>query len=237
MGPLISVIIPTYQHAQSLPACIDAVLGQSYTNIEIIVVDDGSTDNTAEIVKPYLDRIHYVYQENSGSNPARNRGHQDAKGEYLIFCDADVVMKPQMIERMYEALQKNPGASYAYSGFWFGWKHFHGQVFDARRLRQLNFVHTTSLVRAADFPGFDNAIKRLQDWDVWLTMLAAGKGGVLVPETLFKVGIQGASRIGSSWLPSFVYRIPWSRLAWKPRRVAKYEAAREVIRKKHRLGM
>lgn len=236
MKPFISVVIPTYQHAQSLPACLDAVLAQSYPNIEVIIVDDGSTDNTAEVVKPYLDRVRYVHQENAGSNPARNRGRREAKGEYLIFCDADVIMKPQMIERMYQALQDNVNASYAYSGFWFGWKHFRGQAFDADRLRQLNFVHTTSLIRTADFPGFDDAIKRLQDWDVWLTMLKAGKTGVLVPETLFKVGIHGASRIGSSWLPSFVYRIPWRRLAWRPRRVAKYEAAREIIRQKHHLG-
>ena len=199
------------------------------------MVDDGSTDGTEAVLKNYRDRVKVIYQNNAGANPARNRGLAEAEGEFLIFCDADVIMKPQMIEKMHRALMNNPATSYAYSGFWFGWKHFPGQIFNADRLRRMNYIHTTSLVRAADFPGFDNTIKRLQDWDVWLTMLERGKVGVLVPETLFKVGIHGASRIGSSWLPSFVYKIPWTKLAWKPTRVAKYEAAKRIIQEKHGL--
>lgn len=235
MNPLISVIIPTYQHATSLPGCLESLFAQTYRPIEIIVVDDGSTDNTQDVLARYAERITIVKQENEGANPARNRGLKEAKGEYVIFCDADVKMTPKMLEKMFEALQRHPEASYAYSGFWFGWKHFKGVVFDANQLRKLNFVHTSSLVRRADFPGFDEHIRRLQDWDVWLTMLEQGKTGVLVPETLFSVSIDGASRIGSSWLPAFVYRLPWQRLAWKPRRVQKYEEAREIIKRKHRL--
>lgn len=236
MQPLISVVIPTYQHARSLERCLDSVLAQSYQPLEIIVVDDGSTDNTPAVLDKYRNRITAIRQDNAGSNPARNRGLAEAKGEFVIFCDADVTMTPKMLEAMYNALQRHPEASYAYSGFWFGWKHFIGVPFSADELRKLNFVHTSSLVRRADFPGFDNAVRRLQDWDVWLTMLEQGKTGVLVPETLFQVGIDGASRIGSSWLPSFVYRFPWSGLGWKPRRVQKYEEAREIIKQKHHLA-
>lgn len=236
MKPLISVVIPTYQHAASLPKCLASVFAQTYQPLEIIVVDDGSTDNTQEVLASYADRIVSIRQDNAGSNPARNRGLREAKGEYVIFCDADVTMSPNMLETMFEALAKHPEASYAYSGFWFGWKHFKGIVFEADELRRLNFVHTSSLVRRADFPGFDDGIRRLQDWDVWLTMLEKGKVGVLVPETLFNVGIDGASRIGSSWLPAFVYRLPWQKLGWKPQRVQKYEAAREVIKQKHHLA-
>jgi glycosyltransferase involved in cell wall biosynthesis len=235
MNPLISVVVPTYQHAASLPKCLDSILAQTYQPLEIIVVDDGSTDNTQEVLATYKDRIISIKQDNAGSNPARNRGFQEATGEYIIFCDADVTMAPKMLETLYAALQRHPEASYAYSGFWFGWKHFKGTPFDANKLRQLNFVHTSCLVRRQDFPGFDNAIKRLQDWDVWLTMLEQGKTGILVPETLFSVGIDGASRIGSSWLPAFVYRLPWHKLGWKPKRVQKYEAARAVIKAKHHL--
>jgi len=235
MKPLISVIIPTYQHADSLPACLESVFAQAYQPIEVIVVDDGSTDNTQEVLADYQDRIVSIKQANAGSNPARNRGLKEAKGEYVIFCDADVTMSPKMLETMFNALEQHPYASYAYSGFWFGWKHFKGVAFSADELKRLNFVHTSSLVRKADFPGFDEQIRRLQDWDVWLTMLEHGKVGVLVPETLFSVGIDGASRIGSSWLPAFVYRLPWSRLGWKPRRVQKYEDARKIILQKHKL--
>lgn len=235
MNPLISVVIPTYQHATSLPKCLASIFAQTYQPLEIIVVDDGSTDDTQEVLASYTDRITIVKQANAGSNPARNRGLQEAKGELVIFCDADVTMSPKMLETMHQALVAHPEASYAYSGFWFGWKLFKGVAFKVDELRRLNFVHTSSLVRRADFPGFDNDIKRLQDWDVWLTMLEQGKVGVLVPETLFAVGIDGASRIGSSWLPAIVYRLPWNKLGWKPRRVQKYEAAREVIKQKHKL--
>lgn len=235
MNPLISVIIATYQHAGSLPGCLDSVLAQEGVTTEIIVVDDGSTDNTVSALQPYEGKITLIRQDNRGANPARNRGRKEAKGEYVIFVDADIIMVPHMLATMLADLQAQPDASFAYSSFRFGWKHFRGVPWNVERLRRSNFAHTTSLVRRADFPGFDEQIRRFQDWDVWLTMAAAGKSGVLVPGTLFHCRIEGASRIGSSWLPSFVYRLPWSKLPWVPRRVAKYEAARDVIVKKHQL--
>ena len=235
MNQLISVVIPTYQHAGSLPKCLASIFAQTYHPLEIIVVDDGSTDNTQAVLAGYADRITIVKQSNAGANPARNRGLQEVQGDYVIFCDADVTMSPKMLETMFNALQQHPEASYAYSGFWFGWKHFKGVSFNRDQLRKLNFVHTSSLVRRADFPGFDNAVRRLQDWDVWLTMLENNKVGVLVTDTLFSVSIDGASRVGSSWLPAFVYRLPWHKFSWKPRPVQSYEAAREIIKAKHHL--
>ena len=233
--PLVSIIIPTYQHASSLPMCLDSIFDQTYQNIEIIVVDDGSTDDTLEDLSKFKDRIHIIKQENQGSNPARNRGWKVAKGDYVIFCDADVAMRPDMIEKMYQALENKVDASFAYSAFTFGWKTFHGVKFDANKLREHNYIHTTSLVRAKDFPGFDPEIKRLQDWDVWLTMLENDKTAVLVDEVLFSVDIAGASRIGSSWLPSMAYQIPWKFFRWTPERVKKYEQAHQIISSKHRL--
>ncbi len=233
--PLISVVIPTYQHASTLSLCLDSVFAQSYKNIEVIVVNDGSTDNTNKVVTPYLDRISYIEQENAGSNPARNRGFAEVTGDYVIFCDADVRMKPNMLESLLRALQDHSEASYAYSSFKFGWKTFKGITFSKERLRERNFVHTSALVRARDFPGFDNEIKRLQDWDVWLTMLSAGKVGVLVPELLFEVAVDGKSRVGSSWMPSFMYKMPWSRIGWAPKQVQKYNLARKAIELKHNL--
>jgi glycosyltransferase involved in cell wall biosynthesis len=233
--PLISVIIPSFEHAHSLPFCLASILGQTYKNVEIIVVDDGSTDGTSDVLKGYDGKITVVSQSNQGSNPARNRGLKEAKGEYVIFADADVVMKPEMLLKLKTALDNNPAVSYAYSGFTFGWKTFKGTEFSQKKLKQLNFIHTTALVRKSDFPGFDESIRRLQDWDVWLTMLEQKKIGVLVPEVLFNVRIDGASRIGSSWLPKIVYRFPWKILPWKPMRIEKYEAARKIILDKHSL--
>ena len=232
---LVSVVIPTFQHAQTLAMCLDSVLSQSYPNIEIIVVNDGSTDNTLQVLEAYQDQVKIISQENRGSNPARNRGWHEATGEFIIFCDADVQMKPEMIDRLVLALGDNPKVSYAYSAFRFGWKRFGGIEFSAKRLLERNFIHTSCLIRRADFPGFDEKIKRLQDWDVWLTMLEQGKIGVLVPDELFSVAISGASRIGSSWLPSIIYRLPWNRLPWKPQAIVRYDAAREIIKQKHQL--
>ncbi len=233
--PLISIVIPTYQHAHTILQCLDSIFVQTYSNIEIIVVNDGSTDNTEELLEQYKERITLVNQDNRGPNPARNRGFSEAKGDFIIFCDADIVMKPEMLLTLKNALDKNPEASYAYSSFKWGWKTFQGIPFDADRLKERNFVHTSALVRRVDFPGFDNEIKRLQDWDVWLTMLKAGQRGVLVPKILFSVSIDGKSRIGSSWLPSFMYKIPWRLLGFKPKAIKKYQQARLVIVRKHNL--
>ena len=236
-SPLISIVIPTYQHARAIGACIDSVLAQTYLNTEIIVVDDGSTDDTQEVLRKFGKKLTIIHQENQGGNAARNRGLAVARGEYVICADADVVMKPAMLETMLDALQKYPEASYAYSGFRFGWKHFVGVPFDADRLRRSNFVMTTSLVRRKDFPGFDPALRRFQDWDVWLTMLEQGNVGVLVPGTWFSVVIDGESRTGSSWLPSFVYALPWPMFGWMPKRIRKYQKARAVIVNKHHLPL
>ncbi|MFA6130704.1 MAG: glycosyltransferase family A protein [Patescibacteria group bacterium] len=232
---LVSIIIPTYQHADAIPACLNSIFNQTYSCIEIIIVDDGSTDRTQEVLVDYRNHATVIRQENQGSNPARNRGWREAEGEYLIFVDADIVMKPNLIEQLLQALETHADCSFAYCAFRFGWKKFRGVAFDALRLRKRNYIHTTSLVRAADFPGFDPAIRRLQDWDVWLTMVEKGKKGVLVPATLFTARIFGASRIGSSWVPSFFFSIPWKRIGWTPRLVTRYEEARKVIAAKHHL--
>lgn len=232
---LVSIIIPAYNHASALPKCLAHVFAQTYTQLEVIVVDDGSIDDIRAAAEPFLDRIKLVRQENAGANPARNRGWREATGEFLLFCDADVVMRPNMVQSMKEALDQHPEASFAYSTFRFGWKRFPGAVWDPQVLRRVNIAHTTSLVRVADFPGFDESIKRFQDWDVWLTMLEAGKRGIMISDELFVAEIHGISRIGSSWLPKVAYSIPWERLGWMPKRIAKYRAAREIIAKKHHL--
>lgn len=233
--PLISVVIPTYQHADSIVKCIDTVLAQTYERIQIIVVDDGSTDHTQEVLEKFKGRITVIRQDNRGGNAARNRGAQAVIGEYIIFVDADAELKPAMLEVFTQTLEKHPEASYAYSGFKFGWKRFGGIPFDGDRLRKVNFVMTTSLIRRADFPGFDESLKRFQDWDLWLTMLEQGKSGVMVPGIWFTLRIDGTSRTGSSWLPAFMYALPWQWIGWKPARVGKYEAARAIIAKKHSL--
>jgi glycosyltransferase involved in cell wall biosynthesis len=231
----ISVIIPTYQHAATIARCLDSVLKQTLKPTEIIVVNDGSTDNTLEILKPYRDKITLVEQENLGEQKARNNGFFASSCEFVIFCDADVVMRPEMLEKLAAVLKNHPEVSYAYSGFRFGWKSFSSFPFDVGRIKKLNFVHTTALIRREHFPGFDTSLRRFQDWDVWLTMMREGHIGFFVDEQLFHV-LEASGRRGiSKWRPKIFYRIPWKYLGWAPPSVKKYEEAKKVIMKKHRL--
>jgi glycosyltransferase involved in cell wall biosynthesis len=106
--PLVSVVIPTYNYGRYLPETIDSVLGQTYADREIIVIDDGSTDDTAEIIRRYGDKVIYLAQANTGLPATRNRGCAVARGEYFAFLDADDVWLPNKLEVQVRALERNP---------------------------------------------------------------------------------------------------------------------------------
>ena len=110
----ISVIIPTYQHAATLPRVLGSVFAQTLQPTEVIVVDDGSTDSTVAVLAPYTDRITYVHQQNQGAPMARNRGFKLSTGAFVIFWDADVVAEHTMLERLEEVLREHPQAAWAY---------------------------------------------------------------------------------------------------------------------------
>jgi glycosyltransferase involved in cell wall biosynthesis len=95
----VSVIIPNYNYAQYIGQAIESVLLQTYSNIEIIVVNNGSTDNSLEILEKYRDRIFIVNQQNLGQSGARKSGLMHSKGEYIAFLDADDIWEPQKIEK------------------------------------------------------------------------------------------------------------------------------------------
>lgn len=230
----LSVIIPCYNHASSIGRCLESVFAQTYADVEIVVVDDGSTDDLDGALKKYQGRFRLVRQENRGGPSARNRGFRESSGELVLFCDADIVWKKDAFARMAEALERHPEAAYAYGSMRFGWKLFRLWPFDAARLKRHNYIPTGSLIRRGKFPGFDESLKRFQDWDLWLTMLERGDVGVWVPHVLSRVAVKRGGI--SSWLPKLVYRFPWTRLGWKPERVKRYEQAADVIRKKHHLA-
>jgi glycosyltransferase involved in cell wall biosynthesis len=105
---LVSVVIPTYNYGKYVVETVENVLNQTYRNFEIIVVDDGSTDDTRERLKAYADRIRYVHQENQGCAAARNTGIQAASGEWIAFLDADDLWHPQKLEVQMAYLAKHP---------------------------------------------------------------------------------------------------------------------------------
>lgn len=112
----VSVVVPTYNYADYLPEAIRSVLAQTLADWELIVVDDGSTDNTAATVAHFVDsRIHYVYQNNRGPSAARNRGFDLARGEYVTMLDADDWLAPNGLEDRAALLDKHPEYGAVYS--------------------------------------------------------------------------------------------------------------------------
>ncbi|VDG72429.1 family 2 glycosyl transferase [Clostridium carnis] len=111
---MVSVIIVVYNGEKYIKEAIDSVLNQTYKDIEVIVVDDGSTDNTREIVKEY-EKIIYMYQENKGEGSARNLGIEVSKGEYLAFLDADDLYAPDKIEKQLKILLENEEVDVVYN--------------------------------------------------------------------------------------------------------------------------
>lgn len=179
----ISVIIPSYNCAAYIEDCLDSLREQSYTNTEIIVINDGSTDNTKEILESYQDVVHIKHNEkNLGANPSRNIGFNLSRGELVIFCDADALYQDDYLKTLYDILEKHPDAAYSYCGFRVTGKiekTYHTEEFDPVKLEKFNYIHTSAgLLRRKFYPGFDERIQRLQDWDFWLTLLKNGHHGV-----------------------------------------------------------
>jgi len=107
MNPYFSIIIPSYNRANYLQQAIASVLDQAFKNFEIIVVDDGSTDNTQEVIKVITDsRVHYYYKENAERGIARNYGLTKAIGEYVAFFDSDDLMYPTHLQVIYDNIQR-----------------------------------------------------------------------------------------------------------------------------------
>ncbi len=103
----ISVVIPVYNREKLVGRAIKSVLDQTFGDYEIIVIDDGSVDGTKKVVQRYKGRIKYIYQENKGISTARNRGIQEASGEYIAFLDSDDTWAPEKLEIQLDLMQKN----------------------------------------------------------------------------------------------------------------------------------
>jgi glycosyltransferase involved in cell wall biosynthesis len=181
--PLVSVVIPAYNNAQYVTQAVDSALTQTYSPVEIIVVDDGSTDNTAELLAGYRERISFVRQENRGPAGARNAGIRQARGELLAFLDSDDLWFPEKLERQVPVFLKNPRVGVVHSdwlrldrgadGYRPSTRPHHecnGNCY--HRLFFDNCVHTSTAVLAqacVDKVGlFDEGIRGCEDYDLWI---------------------------------------------------------------------
>jgi glycosyltransferase involved in cell wall biosynthesis len=146
-----------------------------------------------ETVKQYAVNT-LVKTNHLGPARAFNEGFVKSKGEFVVFCDDDLELEANMIERLVNVLVKNPSKAYAYCGFVLTKEDGHQQVvgmigFDAQRLIEGNYISGTSLIRRSKFMEvgmFDASFRRLIDWDLWLSLMERGEEGILVPEILFK---------------------------------------------------
>jgi len=189
--PKISVIIPAYDAAKYLPRTIESVYQQTCQDFEIILVDDGSKDNTGDVI-PHRANLIYRYQENSGPAAARNTGIRCASGDYLVFLDADDTISPNKLRSQADFLDQNPDVDIVYSDGYL----FHIQA-DGSKIEALFSqagvldkhlgrpeesipilaVHNTIPIHAAmlrrqavlQVNGFDEArqLMHLEDWDFW----------------------------------------------------------------------
>lgn len=210
--PLISVIIPTYNRADIINVSLNSVVNQSYQNIEIIVVDDGSTDHTEEVVKSIGDpRIHYVkHLTNRGGSATRNTGIESAKGEYIAFLDSDDAWFPNKLKLQLNAIQSHACPEkvvsytqviYCPSGIV---ENIYPDTFDQKFLlpkqaKALNetvadylfcqqgklLTSTLMLPRLLALDTrFQEGLKKHQDWDFSLRLEAKGAVFLFVPEPL-----------------------------------------------------
>jgi glycosyltransferase involved in cell wall biosynthesis len=179
----VSFIIPNYNHARYVRSAIDSALAQTYTDIEIIVVDDGSTDNSRAVLEEYGNRIRTIFQANAGLSGARNTGVAAATGDYIALLDADDAIEPAYTARMLAALTSDPGRDGVYCGFRFvdqddcALPQVENRIVPpqdlyAAMLIDGNFwVPESLLARTACYRAlgeFDTRLRSVEDWDVWL---------------------------------------------------------------------
>jgi GT2 family glycosyltransferase len=186
--PEISIIVPAYNCGRYLWNCLRSLQNQTFTNREIIVVDDASQDETQTVLS-HFNVVKLRNARNLGANTTRMKGYRVSRGKYIVFCDADAVYEPNYLAELHAALKDaSPDIGYAYCDFRIDGRmhgtHYAG-AWSEQKLTALNFVDFPSLIRRSAFPGLDISLPRLQDWDVWLTMMKAGYKGVYVPKTLY----------------------------------------------------
>lgn len=194
--PRVSVIIPCYNYGRYLPEAVDSVLAQTFADFEIVIVDDGSTDDSRAVAEQlaamHPERVRVIGQERSGQPAiARNRGISEARGEYILCLDADDKIAPTMLERCVALLDAEPAVAVAYTDR----RDFDGvdQIvqageYDFDRLRFANHMSYCALFRRTVWEtvgGYRTNVKGCEDWDFWVAAGARGFSGKRIPEPLF----------------------------------------------------
>jgi glycosyltransferase involved in cell wall biosynthesis len=189
-GPLVSVVVPTYNRAHLVCEAIGSALAQTYRNVEVLVVDDGSTDGTRQALERRFGadpRMRVVAQEHGGPGPARNLGIRSTRGSLIAFLDSDDLWLPEKLARQVAQLRARPRAALSFCDARledagsdgetrFRTKGFRGDTSLAEMVA-INFAMCTSttLVRRSvldDLGAYDESLPCAQDWDLWIRVLA-----------------------------------------------------------------
>lgn len=211
--PAISVIIPVYNGAATLRSTVESVLAQTFSDFELLIIDDGSRDRTAEVAQAIADpRIQVHRYANAGVSPSRNRGAARSRGRYLSFIDADDWWTPDKLAAQYHALEAHPAAAVAFS--WVdcvdgdrrflrrgGYQVLNGQVYE--RLLLVDGIESGSnvMIRRDAYcavGGFDETLTHSEDWDLWIR-LAKHYDYVTVPRPQILYRQAGGTASANVW--------------------------------------
>jgi glycosyltransferase involved in cell wall biosynthesis len=182
--PVVSVVIPSYNAARYLAAAVDSALNQSFRDVEVIVVDDGSTDDTAAVMSRFASPVQYLHQENRGVAEARNQGIKASRGRYVAFLDADDTWTPEKLYRQVAALAGALGQRACYSAYTVcsdaleplavQRSRRYGSTLEDLLLRGnvIGNICTVLCDRAlfAEVGGFDPDLSQCADWDMWIRL-------------------------------------------------------------------
>ncbi len=200
----VSVIVPCYKQADYLPETLDSVLAQTYSNWECVIVNDGSPDNTDEVVDRYLTqdfRFKYIKQQNSGPSVARNTGIENSCGEFILPLDADDLIAPTYLEKAVEVFNKDENTKLVYckaDKFGLVNKPWVLEEYNYDRFIWDNSIFCTAMFKRSDYiktGGYNvNMTRGLEDWDFYLSLLKKDDVVHCLNETLFHYRIKELSR-------------------------------------------
>lgn len=192
----VSIIIPCFNCEKFIAETLDSALAQTYNNIEIVIIDDCSTDNSAEIIDSYVQKhdniIFLKNEENKGVIFSRNRAIKTATGEYILPLDADDKIAPTYIEKASKILDEKPEIGIVYcKANLFGAKNKKWNLpeYNEFKIKYENIIFVSSLFRKSDFEkvgGYKEYMKcGYEDWDLWLSFIERGIKPYQIPEVLF----------------------------------------------------